>query len=295
MFGYVTVDRPSMRIREYDHYRAIYCGLCHSMGKCTGCLSRMTLSYDMTFFALMREAIAETHTEFEKKRCIRHPFRARQVAKYNGELEFSALASGILTTKKINDNINDEKGMKRLSAKVCRVLFGKMRRRSAALLPQVDTFVAKLLEKLKKVENEKTKSVDIPADIFGELMSYLLSYGFEAEKKLVAEKIGHRIGRWVYMVDAIDDYSKDRKNGNYNPFVELYGGADFDEDNLISITYMLEGELASADAAFDLLDTDGDINRREILKNILCLGMPCRVKNILYGKRGESAKNERPI
>lgn len=294
MFGYVIVDKPSMRIREYDYYRAAYCGLCHSMGKCTGCLSRITLSYDMTFFALMREAIAETHTEFEKKRCIRHPFRARQVVKYNGELEFSAVASGILTTKKINDNINDEKGMKRLSAKVCRVLFGKMRRRSCAFSPEIDAFVAEQLELLKKVELEKTKSVDIPADIFGNIMSGLLAYGFEGEKKLIADKIGYRIGRWVYMVDAIDDYASDRKSGSYNPFVELYGGADFDEDNLISITYMLEGELASADAAFDLLDTDGDVNRREILKNILCLGMPKSAKKILYGRNGEK-KNERSI
>ena len=294
MFGYVIVDKPSMRIREYDYYRAAYCGLCHSMGKCTGCLSRITLSYDMTFFALMREAIAETHTEFEKKRCIRHPFRARQVVKYNGELEFSAVASGILTTKKINDNINDEKGMKRLSAKVCRVLFGKMRRRSCAFSPEIDAFVAEQLELLKKVELEKTKSVDIPADIFGNIMSGLLAYGFEGEKKLIADKIGYRIGRWVYMVDAIDDYASDRKSGSYNPFVELYGGADFDEDNLISITYMLEGELASADAAFDLLDIDGDVNRREILKNILCLGMPKSAKKILYGRNGEK-KNERSI
>ena len=294
MFGYVIADKPSMRVREYDYYRATYCGLCHSMGKCTGCLSRMTLSYDMTFFALMREAIAEKHTEFEKKRCIRHPFRARQVVKYNGELEFSAIASGILATKKINDNINDEKGLKRLSARFCKLFFGKMRRRSCAFSPETDAFVAEKLELLKKVELEKTKSVDIPADIFGNIMSGLLAYGFEGEKKLIAEKIGHRVGRWVYMVDAIDDYARDRKSGSYNPFVELYEGADFSEDNLISITYMLEGELASADAAFDLLDTDGDINRREILKNILCLGMPQSVKKILYGRNGEK-KNERSI
>ena len=55
MFGYVVVDKPSLRIREYDYYRATYCGLCHTMGKCTGCLSRMTLSYDVAFFVLIRE------------------------------------------------------------------------------------------------------------------------------------------------------------------------------------------------------------------------------------------------
>ena len=67
MFGYVVVDKPSLRVREYDYYRATYCGLCHAMGKCTGCVSRLTLSYDVTFFALVREMLEETKVEFVKK------------------------------------------------------------------------------------------------------------------------------------------------------------------------------------------------------------------------------------
>ena len=165
MFGYVSVDKPSLRIREYDYYRATYCGLCHSMGKCTGCLSRMTLSYDMTFIALLREAIADLPVEFEKKRCIRHPFRARRVVKSNGELEYSAYVSGILTLNKIDDNINDEKGIKRFSAKLCRAFFGKMRRRSFTFSSEINGDIAELLKKLKAVENERVRSVDIPADI----------------------------------------------------------------------------------------------------------------------------------
>ena len=290
MFGYIIADKPSMRIREYDYYRAAYCGLCHSMGKCTGCLSRMTLSYDMAFFALMREAIAENSAEFIKKRCIRHPFRRRAVLKRDAELEYSAMVSGLLTANKINDNINDEKGLKKFSARFCKAFFRKMRRRSFAFSPEINSFVAKKLSELAEIEKAKTKSVDIPADVFGRLMSGLLSHGLEGEKKRIAENIGYRVGRWTYMADALDDYERDRRDGSYNPFVELYDGADFDEENLVSITYMLEGELALADAAFDLLDTDGDVNRREVLKNILCLGMPSSIKKILYGKNGDKKK-----
>lgn len=291
MFGYVSVDKSSLRLREYDYYRATYCGLCHSMGKCTGCLSRMTLSYDMTFVALLREAIADTPVEFEKKRCVRHPFRARRVVKGNAELEYSAYVSGILTANKIDDNIDDERGMKRFSARVCRAFFGKMRRRSVAFSSEICGEIRALLKKLKAVEDERVRSVDIPADIFGQICAYLLSFGFEGERKLVAEKIGHRVGRWIYMVDAIDDYAKDRKSGSYNPFVELYAGADFDGENLVSLSAMLEAELAQADAAFDLIDTDSDINRQEIIKNVLRAGMPQQVKKVLYPKRRE-CKNE---
>lgn len=290
MFGYIVADKPSMRIREYDYYRAAYCGLCHSMGKCTGCLSRMTLSYDMTFFLLVREAIADSKVEFIKKRCIRHPLRARQVIKADGESEYSAMVSGILTANKINDNINDEKGVKRFSARLCKAFFRKMRKRSAAFSDEINDTVSKHLGELAEIERERARSVDRPADAFGKLMAALLSYGLEGEKALIARNIGYRVGRWTYMADALDDYESDRKDGSYNPFVELYESQDFDEENLVSITCMLEGELALAEAAFDLLDTDGDINRREVLKNILCYGMPKSVKKILYGKNGDKKK-----
>ena len=112
MFGYVVVEKPSLRLREYDYYRATYCGLCHAMGKCTGCASRLTLSYDMTFFALIREMLEGEEVLFVKKRCPRHPIKKIETVEINPQLEYSAYVGGILTAGKIEDNINDEKGAK---------------------------------------------------------------------------------------------------------------------------------------------------------------------------------------
>ena len=60
----------------------------------------------------------------------------------------------------------------------------------------------------------------------------------------------------------------------------LYDAENFSEDNLISISKMLEAELALALSAIDLLDEDSDKTRSEIIKNILCLGMPQSVKKV---------------
>ena len=130
MFGYVVVDKSALRIREYDYYRATYCGLCHAMGKCTGCVSRLTLSYDMTFFALLREMLEGTQVQFEKKRCVRHPIKPINTVEINPQLEYSAFASGILTAGKISDNISDEKGIKRALASVLQLVFSKMNKES---------------------------------------------------------------------------------------------------------------------------------------------------------------------
>lgn len=281
MFGYVLVDKPSLRIREYDYYRATYCGLCHAMGKCTGCLSRMSLSYDITFFALLREMLDGTEIKFIEKRCIRHPIKKIQTVDINSQLEYSAYVSGILSAGKIADNLADEKGAKVAVAKLCWVLFSKMRKKSSAALPEMFALISqKLDELLFEVEEKRVASIDVPANIFGDMMGELLSYGLENEKKIIAKNIGYRLGRWIYIVDAFDDYEKDRKSGSYNPFVLLYGANDFSDEDFESISKMLEAELALAFSALELLDEDKDKNRSEIIKNILCMGMPASVKRV---------------
>ena len=280
MFGYVVVEKPSLRLREYDYYRATYCGLCHAMGKCTGCASRLTLSYDMTFFALIREMLEGEEVLFVKKRCPRHPIKKSETVEINSQLEYSAYVGGILTAGKIEDNINDEKGAKRAIASFLRLFLSKMEREADKNLPEISYLVEQKLSELKEVETNMVRSIDVPADIFGDMMGSLLSYGLDGDKKLVASNIGKRIGRWIYIVDAFDDYDKDRKSGSYNPFVLLYDAENFSEDNLISISKMLEAELALALSAIDLLDEDSDKTRSEIIKNILCLGMPQSVKKV---------------
>lgn len=284
MFGYVVVDKPSLRIREYDYYRATYCGLCYAMGKCTGCLSRITLSYDMTFFALIREMLEGESVKFVAKRCARHPIKKVQTVDINPQLEYSAYVSGILTAGKISDNISDEKGIKRALAKFLHLFFSQMDKRSGDKLPELAELVQKKLSELAELEKKRVASIDAPADVFGEMMALLLSYGFEGNKRLIAENIGKRLGRWIYVVDAFDDYDDDRKSGSYNPFVELYEAEDFSDDNLISISKMLEAELAMALSSIDLLDDDADKNRSEIIKNILCMGMPSSVQRIIKKK-----------
>ena len=33
MFGYVLVNKPELKIKDFEKYRSYYCGLCHSLGE----------------------------------------------------------------------------------------------------------------------------------------------------------------------------------------------------------------------------------------------------------------------
>ena len=47
MFGYVLINKPELKIREFEKYRSYYCGLCHALNDKYGVFGRLTLNYDM--------------------------------------------------------------------------------------------------------------------------------------------------------------------------------------------------------------------------------------------------------
>ena len=114
MFGYIRACKPEMRIKEYELYKAVYCSLCKEMGKTYGILSRFTLSYDFTFYALLGMALKTDCCSIQQKSCTCNPLKKCQYLSDLNDMKMPAAASMILCYFKLIDNINDEKGFKRL-------------------------------------------------------------------------------------------------------------------------------------------------------------------------------------
>ena len=57
MFGYIIVNKQELKFREFDVYQSYYCGLCQSLKERFGRRGQLTLSYDMTFVALLLSAL----------------------------------------------------------------------------------------------------------------------------------------------------------------------------------------------------------------------------------------------
>ena len=63
MFGYVRPLRDELKCRDFDLYRAVYCGLCAAMRRRYGWLAPMFLNYDFTFLASRRPDFDRTMEE----------------------------------------------------------------------------------------------------------------------------------------------------------------------------------------------------------------------------------------
>jgi len=53
MFGYVVINKPELKFKEFDVYKSFYCGLCYSLRSRYGFVGQFTLSYDMTFLVML--------------------------------------------------------------------------------------------------------------------------------------------------------------------------------------------------------------------------------------------------
>lgn len=289
MFGYVKPYIPELKVKEYDFYRSVYCGLCRSMQKHTGELSRMTLSFDMTFFALARMALTRTDIGMTRRRCLLHPLRRRLMAKDNEALAYTAAVSAVLAYYKLKDTAADEKGFKRLVARFFCPFAGWIKRKAKR---EIALIAERSLAELSALEAGNCAVPDMPADVFGDMLGRLLAYGLEGAEAKIAYEIGLHTGRWVYLADAIDDLEDDRKSGSYNPFL-----AAFPETERLSLfrENAFRGAMAMESAAImravDLIDFSGRELLFACMKNIICDGMENALSVALGKERGDAKRS----
>ena len=294
MLGYIRPYPAELKLREYQYYRGVYCGVCRAMGRCTGHCSRMALSYDLVFLALIRLALSggnpsqeqsDRPVRFEKRRCLVHPVRRRMSLEAGEVSDYVACAAAVLNYYKLLDDKTDEQGVKRLRAALVLPSFRRFLRRAERRFPALSEGVAPAMRRLGDMEKEGLPSADEPADVFGEVLSALFSYGLEQDKARIARHIGRHIGRWLYLIDAADDYEEDARRGRPNPLRRLYGDEGLTPERRKHLDVALALELKHAADAFDLVSPDPDRCGRELaplIDHMLRIALPNAAAKVLF-------------
>lgn len=281
MYGYVRTYAPELKVREQEYYRAVYCGLCRTMGKCTGQCSRMTLSYDIVFLAAVRCYLAGETPEVKRIRCLVHPLRRRKAVVNSPQLAYCADASALLAYHKLRDDRADEKGFQRLWALLGMGYLSSAYKRARRRHPALDETVKKALGQLSAYEKTPPPhSADAAAEIFGGLMQAVFAEGLDGVPARLAAKIGGALGRWIYLLDAADDLAEDRKKKRFNPFSERFSASPTAEDTN-TLRVALTAILCEAEQAYLLMDEPPCPELKEIVGNILYMGLPRAAENVL--------------
>ena len=229
MFGYV---RPSVRDlpeEELDRFRAMYCGLCHTLSRRYGQAARFILNYDFTYLAiLLSDGTAGAQGA---GRCYTSPIKKRPFLEPTAAMELAADESVILAYWQLRDGVEDHAWASGLKYRAGARLLESAYKRAAALRPEFDQAVRR---QLQLAAEELTDPV----------------------RKRIMEQILYHLGRWIYLIDGADDLKKDAESGNYNPVALRYGLTDgtWTPESRRDFATTLDHSIHQMAAAFELWD-----------------------------------------
>lgn len=216
MFGYVFPNKMELKIKDYEKFKAYYCGLCLSIKKNFGNLPRISLNYDMTFLAILLDSLNNTKINCLKGSCIAHPMKNRLFIINNEVLDYAAFCNICLTYYKLLDDYNDDKSIK---SKFLSIFLKKFLTKDISYSYAIKNYIEKKLKELNTMENNpQNKNLDEFAHPFADLTGFIISYYIQnINCKFDLYWLGYNLGKWIYIIDAYDDLEKDIKNNKFNP------------------------------------------------------------------------------
>lgn len=280
MFGYVVPCKGQIGEECYEVFTSYYCGLCKAMGKQCSQASRFGLSYDITFLALLLSSVLKEEVTVKTEPCIAHPFKKRKCIKNDRAVDYSACMGVLLSYLKLLDDWHDEHSIKALGGMA---VFAGGVMRARRKYPEEYKYIRSCLSELSSLEAEHCRDIDRVADCFARILQTLFTPQFidNSDTRRVLDWLGYNLGRWIYVLDAVNDMDKDYKSGSYNPLLTDIGGEDISDyrkkiamEQEISLTFTLENIASS----FELLKV---YRNQELLYKMIYDSLRIKQKNIL--------------
>lgn len=221
MFGYVTANMKELTKQQQKRYESVYCGICRQIREQSSGVSRLGLSYDMAFLALLLMSLYEPEEISGNRACGFHPAHPRHWVD-NEYIRYAADMNVALAYYNAADDWQDDR---KLSAKTMMGVFGKSYPAIEERYPRQCRAISRCILRLRELEAENCANPDELANCFGNLMGELLVYREDLWAPTLRQ-LGMALGRFIYLADAAVDYRRDKRKGKYNPYIAM--GAEED-------------------------------------------------------------------
>ena len=263
MFGYIYVNEQELKLKEYTAYRSFYCGLCRNLHLRYGRTAQMMLNYDLTFLAILLTALYEEKTTVEERRCMLHPIQKHKSAE-NSAISYAADMCVLLSYKKLKDDWKDEHSLIGASGAA---LLKKSSEELKKRYPRQGKAIEENIRLLGEAEKEQKKEIDYVAGLTGHFLGEIFVWKEDIWQEDLRQ-MGFYLGKFIYLMDALEDLPKDRKKNNYNLFLDC--GDVFDGNEEPKYRKMLTDVLAESARAFERLPI---LEYAGILRNVLYSGV----------------------
>lgn len=261
MFGYVSINPQALSEAEKQRFRAFYCGLCHVLREAYGDVGRLTLSNDMTFLSLLLAALYEPEEKAWDERCALHPLKPHHAVAH-ACTGFAADMNILLAYYKCLDDAADDATLRsKAGRKALKGAYEKVRQRWPAQCQAVEGHLAAL----SQLEQQNSADLDALAGHCGAMLGACFLWKEDAFAPYLRE-MGAALGRFIYLMDAYEDYDADEKRGRFNPLRALHAQPDYEE----RMEEILTLEMSECARAFECLPIQQDAG---LLRNVLYSGV----------------------
>ncbi len=276
MFGYIQPDAPYLFKKDETLYKALYCGLCKSIGSGCGQCARSALTYDMAFMSALIHNIRREDVNIKRARCFLHMLKRRPMAAVDEVTVMLGCINTALAYYKLCDDKADGDGKG-----VFRHLYKKGLKRALKRHKEAVEIISSQMLAQSEVEKAQCAIIEMAAEPTAVMMRNLSVYALGDYSTKETEALFYDIGKWVYLIDALDDYDKDVKKRRYNVLYNAFGAeskAQAVAENIDELTFLFDSLFA------DMRTRLSKINfafNRDLTDNIILRGIPLKTRAIL--------------
>ncbi len=248
MFGYIDTAKDIAEGAKGLN-QTFMCGLCISTKKLFGNLPRMFVNNDINFFNVLLHSYMGIDVDILHRRCFSSPIKKRTIIATSDITDKLSIANVILVYLNMYDDIVD--GSASAKKKVAISTYRRTYNRAVKLWPECDSMMRDYYEQLRTLEGQSCASIDMVCHPFAQLSRQMteLVLGDNVHNRLL--DLTYNVGKWIYLIDALDDMPKDNKKSQYNLFVSAYGSMDSALEHISEIEFVLYGALNSIAIAFN--------------------------------------------
>lgn len=286
MFGYIKPNKNKLTEESNFKYRSYYCSLCNGLSTDFGFISRFMVNYDITFALLCLDCLVENKKAYEG-RCPINPLKRFCIELSENTLSFASFINYYLSREKLHDRvIDDNRKFTSIFYKAAYKISGRNKRYKQYCLHHKDlvTTLDSLMQTIYDMEKDcENRSADEYFNLFGHYLQHICDYYITSSDVEISNQqadsisnLFYNIGKWIYLMDAFDDYYDDIKCGRFNP---LYNAQPVSKSELCSkenismlcdqVTLM--HQLLTSKIMY-YLNSIELLNGNDIIRNILSIG-----------------------
>lgn len=285
MFGYININRSELSDENKKAYQAYYCGLCRRLKTNCGAKGQMLLDYDMTFLIVLLTGLYELEHASTEITCALHPTKKRTVW-MNEATDYAADMNVILAYHNLIDDWKDDKAY---TKKAFVKMLDKDYTRIMSKYPRQVKAVEEFMRRTEEVEKNHETNLDAVAGLTGEMVGEVFCWK-EDEWAEEMRSLGFYMGKFIYIMDAYEDYDRDLQKNEYNPLVYMREDSAQDFETLCRL--LLTSMMSECAKSFERLPI---LMHADILRNILYSGVWSKYEYLQLKKRKAEEKAKRKM